>query len=638
MSALDIQWYWSRLASMGMAEMAWRARSAVKLPFDWARCKGKVAVPKPFWMPLYETRYPVHLHNSAEPMQVIRVFDLQFPLGFEFDWHRDYSSGRQVPVSFAGALNIRDTELVGDIKYVWEPSRFQHLSALAYAANAEENASYIKASVDSWLQANPYLTGVHWTSSLELAERVISWSLLYPRIASEVAADVEFRERWLISIYLHLARIDVRLSLYSSANNHLIGELVGLYVAASCFDFWPDCKAWRARARQLLEREIRVQVGEDGVNREQAMSYHLFTLELFLLAYCIGRKTGDAFSEEYAQRLRKMTAFVDALATPGGDLPWYGDLDDARGFLFSESESALEVTLQLAGLLFGESAWLRFTKTPTTAAKALVPDLIEPSSMSKGRSEPSTTPGLFPDAGLACVRTHDGNIRLLMDFGPLGFTSTAAHGHADALSVWLAIGDEYFLVDAGTYAYHSQPDWRTFFRGTAAHNTARVDGLDQSVIAGRFLWSLKAASRLVQFKERSDRVTIEAEHDGYQRLPNPVTHRRTVDLCRATGGIDIVDSFLGTGRHEVELFFHLHQDAEVIAPAEYEIQALWRGRRIVFRSPDRHARWEIFRGAVDPKLGWRSQKFSQKQPIPTLRVRAEIEGSQTIRTQLRIYS
>ena len=118
------------------------------------------------------------------------------------------------------------------------------------------------------------------------------------------------------------------------------------------------------------------------------------------------------------------------------------------------------------------------------AARALVPDLL--GSPNHGVHAPVTPRDLFPDAGLACVRTHDGSVRLLMDFGPLGFTSTAAHGHADALSVWLSIDDEYFLVDAGTYAYHSHPEWRAFFRSTAAHNTARVDGLNQSEIAGRF--------------------------------------------------------------------------------------------------------------------------------------------------------
>ncbi len=201
---------------------------------------------------------------------------------------------------------------MSDIKYVWEPNRFQHLSALAFAANAEEHTDYIVRSLDSWLDANPYLSGVNWTSSLELAERIISWALLYPRIADQVARDQDFRRRWLDSIYLHLSRITRKLSLYSSANNHLIGELVGLFVGSSCFDFWPECRRLaHARAQKLLEREIRLQVGEDGVNREQAMSYHLFTMELFLLAFAIGRNTGFPFSDGYAERLRGMATFLE---------------------------------------------------------------------------------------------------------------------------------------------------------------------------------------------------------------------------------------------------------------------------------------------------------------------------------------
>ena len=241
-------------------------------------------------------------------MHSIRVFDLEFPLGFEFDWHRDYRYERQVERRFAGTLNIRDTAVVSDIKYVWEPSRFQYLSALAFAANAEEHAEFIVRSIASWLDENPYLYGVHWTSSLELAERVVSWALLYPRIADHVARDEKFGRRWLDSIYQHLRRISRNLSLYSSANNHLIGELIGLFVGASCFDLWPECEGWRNRAQKLLEREIRLQVGEDGVNREQAMSYHLFTMELLLLAFAIGRNTGSPFSAGFAERLRGMAS------------------------------------------------------------------------------------------------------------------------------------------------------------------------------------------------------------------------------------------------------------------------------------------------------------------------------------------
>jgi hypothetical protein len=631
-----LRWYWSRLASMGPAEMIWRALSAAMLPLEWAEWKKTPAVPQARWTPLRPESYPIKLNNSAAAMESIHVFDLEFPVDFEFDWHRDYRYGRQVEPGFAGSLNIRDTAVVSDIKYVWEPSRHQHLSALAFAGNGEQNAPHIVRSLDSWLQANPYLSGVHWTSSLELAARIISWALLYPRIADHVASDENFRRRWLESIYLHLNRIAGKLSLYSSANNHLVGELVGLFVGASCFNFWPICSAWRAHARTLLEREIRLQVGEDGVNREQAMSYHLFTMELFLLAFAIGRNTGVSFSAEYAQRLRGMAEFLDAVATASGDLPWYGDSDDARGFVLSEDESSLQVVMQLAGLLLAQPQWLRFRNQPTEAARALVPDLV--ANLDGAVAGSSAPRELFPEAGLACVNSDDSSVRLLMDFGPLGYGSTAGHGHADALSVWLAIGHEYFLTDAGTYAYHSHPEWRAFFRGTAAHNTARIDGQNQSEIAGRFLWGSKANAHLVRFAESSGLVTIEAEHDGYTRLPDPVVHRRTVHFERSTGGVLIEDTFQCQGQHQVELFFHMHEEASILAVVSGEARVGWRGRQVVFSSPDSYARWEIIRGSENPPLGWRSRRFNQKQPAPTLRIRADIQGTSTIRTHLRVNS
>jgi hypothetical protein len=630
-----LRWYLSRLASMQPAEVFWRARSAATLPLEWAEWKRPPVEPPPHWTAINHRAYPVRLHQEGAITESLHIFDLDFPVGFDFDWHHDYRNGKQVECIFAGALNIRDTAVVSDIKYVWEPSRFQQFSALAFAANAQDQAGYVQHSVDSWLNANPYLSGVHWTSSLELAERLISWALLYPRIAHFVSRDQTFRERWLGSIYLHLTRISRKLSFYSSANNHLLGELVGLFVGASCFDFWPECEGWGKRSQKLLEREIRIQIGEDGVNREQAMSYHIFTLELLLLAYVIGRNTNRPFSNGYAERLRAMAAFLDVVATSTGDLPWYGDSDDARGFVLSEHESGLQVTMQLAGLLFDEPRWLRFGSTPTAASRALVPDLLSKFGQSNPKTEASHT--LFPDAGLACLRSADGNVRLLMDFGPLGFPAPAGHGHADALAIWLAIGGEYFLVDSGTYAYHSHPEWRAYFRSTPAHNTACVDGQDQSKMAGRFLWSEKATARLVRFDESPERATIEAEHDGYMRLPAPVVHRRTVIFDRSNGHVSIEDHFCGSGQHEVELFFHMDGQAEILNVGNGQARVQWHGREIAFSSPEHDAKWEIVRGSENPKLGWRSRRFNQKEPIPTLRIRTEFNGSKTIRTCLRIH-
>ena len=55
------------------------------------------------------------------------------------------------------------------------------------------------------------------------------------------------------------------------------------------------------------------------------------------------------------------------------------------------------------------------------------------------------------------------------------------HGHADALSITLSVGGKETLVDPGTYRYNGEPEFRKYFKGTRAHNTVTIDGLDQAV-------------------------------------------------------------------------------------------------------------------------------------------------------------
>jgi len=90
-------------------------------------------------------------------------------------------------------------------------------------------------------------------------------------------------------------------------------------------------------------------------------------------------------------------------------------------------------------------------------------------------------------------------VRIVADAGPLGFLSIAAHGHADALSFTLSAGGCPILIDPGTFAYHTERRWRDYFRGTAAHNTVRIDGVDQSVSGGTmaisaWAWPVATAS------------------------------------------------------------------------------------------------------------------------------------------------
>lgn len=168
----------------------------------------------------------------------------------------------------------------------------------------------------------------------------------------------------------------------------------------------------------------------------------------------------------------------------------------------------------------------------------------------------------FPEGGYSIV--HDEvagrSVMLVMDHAPLGLEPLSAHGHADALAIWLHVGGHPLFVDAGTYTYHAQPARREWLRTTAAHNTVEVAGESQSLTAGAFNWRHKARSWLVRGAGGCD-WQIEGAHDGYRDRFGIVHHR----TCRRVpGGIEIVDAFDGGSMdRQAEVHFLIHPSLEV---------------------------------------------------------------------------
>src|SRR5439155_653835 len=87
---------------------------------------------------------------------------------------------------------------------------------------------------------------------------------------------------------------------------------------------------------------------------------------------------------------------------------------------------------------------------------------------------------------------------------------------------------ERYVVDPGTYCYTPEMPWRNYFRGTAAHSTVLVDGVDQAQPAGPFKWKTRLSTRLQSWESTAAFDYVDASHDGYTRLPDPVVHRRRV--------------------------------------------------------------------------------------------------------------
>ncbi len=560
-------------------------------------------------------------------------------LGFPPDWNRDPKTGVRAPLSFGKSINYRDERLVGDIKYLWEPSRHRELITLAQAWRLTGRTQYAQGCrvlLESWFEQCPHPLGVHWTSSLEHAMRLIHWSFAW-RLLGGYNAEVfrgepgaRFRARWLDNVYLHPQFIANHFSRFSSANNHLLGELTGLFIAQVTWPFWRMSEKLRDQAQAELEREALLQNGADGVNREQATWYHHEVADLMMLAGLAARACGRDFSAAYWSRWRAMLEYIASVMDVSGRVPNIGDADDAVIAPLDPSPHFDPYkSLLAAGAVLFDDARLKF-KAGALDDKTRWLLGARAERFHALRADPAELPfhRQFAEAGnyiLGHRFETPEEIRLVADAGSLGFLSIAAHGHADALSFTLSAGGRDVLIDPGTYAYHTQRRWRDYYRGTSAHNTVRIDQQDQSVSGGTFLWRTHARTQVLAFESSGAEQRLVAEHDGYRRLQDPVRCRREWIFDSRVNRLTITDEIACARSHDVEQFWHLSEFSVIEREAD-AVVVTDRGVRLVIRfAPGMQI--DMHRGEESPTLGWVSRAFDQHTPASTIRCSARISGA-----------
>ena len=225
--------------------------------------------------------------------------------------------------------------------------------------------------------------------------------------------------------------------------------------------------------------------------------------------------------------------------------------------------------------------------------------------------EPSSV--VLPDAGLVILRGDDH--RAMVDVGPLGYLSLAAHGHADSLQVTVSEGAQELIVDPGAGSYFGHPSWRRHFRGTGFHATVKVDGEDQSKAGGPFLWSAHARATLLHADLASGLVV--AEHDGYERLERPVLHRRAVAVREnVVVVVDRVSALGGVEGHRYRQTwpFHPALTAELGEDNAVLVHENGDRRLTVALRASAPADVTLVRGSDDPFEGWSSPRLEEIVP------------------------
>ena len=386
-------WYARRLGRMSPAEIAWHAREQV-IRQAWvyrqvrpgeiaSAALPKAATDRRFTAVLpadAAERVPGHardkiitdadrlLKGEWEILGVVRT-DMEQP-----DWFHDPVTGRRsAPDTYAFQINQRSEEQTGNVKQVWELSRLQHLTLLATAwflTHEEGYAQRVADQLRSWWLENPFLSGVNWTSGIEIGIRLINFVWIRRLLDGWAgAADLfEHSDLALRQIYWHQQYLATFESHGSSANNHVIAEAAGQLAASCAFPWFTESGRWRASSGLLLDRELAHNTFSSGINRELASDYHGFVAELGFFAAVEADATGTPVSADTRRLLCAMADSMAALVDERVQPPRQGDSDEGRGLLLdAPAPNRWPSLLALADALVGRQDWWP-SRRPTRAA------------------------------------------------------------------------------------------------------------------------------------------------------------------------------------------------------------------------------------------------------------------------------
>jgi hypothetical protein len=525
---------------------------------------------------------------------------LQLPTKIE--WRRDYRNERATDTGYFRLVPYLDFNRAGDHKVIWDLNRHQHLVVMAQAALLTGDQKFVgelEQQVDSWIDSNPFMRGINWTSALEVAFRAMSWLWILHLIGDHLESGT--KRRIGRELYRHGLYLEHNLSIFFSPNTHLLGEAVILHALGALFPDSGRANQWRTVGSDLVSRQMAAQVRDDGSHFEASSYYHVYALDLFLFHAVLV----DA-SSSFKSKLSRMADYLDALMGPARALPLIGDDDGGRVFHpYGPREHFGRATLATCARFFHENNW-RYSDLDLHEQAdwwIAATETTAPSSHVNSTAEST----FFADSGTAVMCS--GPIHIIVDGGAFG-PGNGGHSHSDTLSIVMRDGTEEILVDAGTFTYVSDPTMRDWFRGTAAHNTIRVDGTDQAVPNGPFRWSVKPDVRMVEWGTEVGRDLF----DGVCSWQNGAfALRRRVMLLKSSPKwhalLVVADSVEGpAGTHTVEQFWHPGADVVRVGPDHIRIG----GRSNLMVPPG---------NLLETVNHWRSREFGHMTPREAFVVR-----------------
>ena len=463
----------------------------------------------------------------------------------EINWHKDFNSGKVWEKKHFSTLEY-DTE--GDKKVPWELSKCQHFVTLGLAYRQTKEKKYFeeyKKQLLNWIGENPYEIGINWVTPMECAIRAINWIQAYQLCKEEYTEEltIELSKQ----LYLHGKFIRKNMEWSPAKENHYLSNCMGLFFIGTFFKNGKETQSWKEFAHKELEKEIRNQVSEDGVDYEGSLNYHRLVTEILLLTYILAERNEIAFSQTFKKRLENMHEFIMYYTSPSGKAPAFGDTDNGRILhIWHEDTNDHRDLLSVAAVFF---------KRPDFKANGKYHEriqlLIDKEEYTKIEIQDKE---LQSKAFTDYYIMRDRNLFLMIHCGDIGRKGFGGHGHNDQLSFVFSTKNKDYIIHPGTYCYTSDKKIRHELRSTAYHNTLLVNNQEQNKIKEETPFDMENNTKAFCFQWQADKTQdiFIGKHLGYK--PNIIT--REIHYDKMKKEIVITDRLKEEAELELNLYFY----------------------------------------------------------------------------------
>lgn len=426
---------------------------------------------------------------------------------------------------------------VGDIKTIWEASRFDWLIAMSQRAALGEGAELerLNAWLRDWLQVNPPYLGPNWKCGQEASFRVMHLAL-----SALILGQVETPSAPVLQlIRLHLRRIAPTMSYaIGQQNNHGTSEAAALFIGGSWLERAGDREGAKFNriGRRWLENRAMTLIQPDGTFSQYSVTYHRVLLDTYSLAEAWRRRLAlPVFSDRLYARLTAAVRWLhDLTDAETGDAPNMGHNDGARIVPLTDTAYRdFRPSVQLAAAaLAGARAWPTdgVWDQPLRWLGIELPQSPLPPRVSRS----------LDCGGLHILRSN----RAVAILRYPRFRFRPAQADVLHLDFWL--DGINLLRDGGTFSYGVSEADAAYFSGAPAHNLVEVDGRDQMPRVGRFLFGAWLRARHVHPVRRDGESMTAAA--GYRDAWKAELHRQ---VSLAPAGLTCVDTIEGRGNRAV---------------------------------------------------------------------------------------